>query len=155
MTRTSLFRCISIVVMMALISACTEQASGPADSANQSDAAQLPDTHEAIQMNDHTDHGLSLSDAIDAARLDLATRLDDSAEQITVADARRVTWGNGSLGCPEAGMMYTQALVPGYYIRLQADAVDHHYHAGRDGQPFLCPAERSLQPPPGRRAELE
>ena len=31
-----------------------------------------------------------------------------------------VTWNDGSLGCPEPGMFYTQALVDGYHVILQA-----------------------------------
>lgn len=158
MPKPSLGRCrlmLALTALIALTSACIEQASEPGPSAGQTDAAQVPDDSETVQMKEHTDHGLSLPEAVDEARRDLATRLDAPVEQITVADARRVTWGNGSLGCPEAGMMYTQALVSGYYIRLQSDEADYHYHAGRDGQPFACPAERSLQPPSGRRGELE
>lgn len=158
MSQRFLGRCtliLALTAVMVLTSACTEQKSEPGNSTDPADAAQAPDDSETVQMEKHTDHGLSLTEAVDAARRDLATRLDESIEQITVADARRVTWGNGSLGCPEAGMMYTQALVSGYYIRLRSHEVDHHYHAGRDGQPFVCPADRSLHPPSDRRGELE
>jgi hypothetical protein len=29
-------------------------------------------------------------------------------------------WNDGSLGCPEPGMMYTQALVNGYWLIIEA-----------------------------------
>lgn len=91
---------------------------------------------------------------IQRAREDLARRLDVPVESIKTAVARRVTWNNGALGCPQPDMMYTQALVPGYFIRLVAEDQAHAYH-GSDGQdPFYCPAERSNEPPetmPGSR----
>ena len=62
--------------------------------------------------------------------------------------AEAVTWSDGSLGCPQPGMMYTQALVPGYRVRIQAGGQVLDYHAGRSGQPALCPAERAIDPIP-------
>jgi len=81
-----------------------------------------------------------------AARDDLAARRSVAVEDIEVISARRVTWGDGSMGCPEPGMMYTQALVPGFYVHLQIQGEDAFYHAGRDGRPMYCSAKRS-QPP--------
>ena len=34
-------------------------------------------------------------------------------EQLVIVRAESVVWNDGSLGCPEPGMMYTQALVNG------------------------------------------
>lgn len=86
---------------------------------------------------------LSLDEAVEAARQDLAGRTGKAAADIAVVRAQEVTWANGAKGCPQEGMMYTQALVPGYFILLRANGEDSAYHAGRDGQPFFCPAERS------------
>ena len=55
---------------------------------------------------------------------------------------------HGSLGCPEPGRMYTQALIPGYLIRVQADATVLEYHANARGQWLYCPAERAVAPLP-------
>ena len=49
-------------------------------------------------------------------------------------------------------MMYTQALVPGYRIVLQAGGQTLNYHAGRMGTPRYCPAER-VMPPSGAGEE--
>jgi hypothetical protein len=85
----------------------------------------------------------------------LAAALDDAARRTGVAradlrvvSAEAVTWPDGAIGCPQPGMMYTQALVPGYRVVLQAGAERLHYHAGRDGQPRFCPAG-NVQPPAG------
>jgi len=80
----------------------------------------------------------------DAAR---RTGLDASALQ--VARAERVTWADGSLGCPQPGVMYTQALVPGHRIRIVAGRQTLDYHAGLSGEPRLCPPGRSQDPVPG------
>jgi len=35
-------------------------------------------------------------------------------EQLVIVRAESVVWNDGSLGCPEPGMVYTQALLNGY-----------------------------------------
>jgi hypothetical protein len=73
--------------------------------------------------------------------LDAAARraVEDLAEaegvdpaDIEVVVAERVTWRDGSLGCPRPGEMYTQALQPGYRIVLSLDGEEIAYH-GREG----------------------
>jgi len=71
-----------------------------------------------------------------AAVADLAERLQVEESAVTVAGYFAVTWRDGSIGCPEPGMMYTQALVPGTQMVLQADDQLHAYHAA-SGQPFV------------------
>ena len=83
---------------------------------------------------------------LDAALDDAATRTSIDRANISVISAAAVTWSDGSAGCPEPGMMYTQALVPGYRIVLQAGEQVLNYHAGRAGAPKFCPAERVLPP---------
>lgn len=85
---------------------------------------------------------------VEAARQDLAAREAVEPADIEVLEAREVTWRNGALGCPEEGMMYTQALVQGVFVKLGVDERSFAYHAGSDGRPFLCPPERSQVPPP-------
>src|SRR6266487_1130586 len=41
-------------------------------------------------------------------------------DQLVVVRAESVVWNDGSLGCPEPGMMYTQALVNGYRVVINA-----------------------------------
>ena len=42
------------------------------------------------------------------------------ADQVTVISAAAVTFPDGSLGCPQPGVAYTQALVDGYKIIAEA-----------------------------------
>ena len=137
----------SVVVslaVLALLAACEQDE--PMPIADQPEVNEEPVLEEEEVMPVAPPAEPSLEDAVAMAREDLANRLGSDTEAIRVVDARRVTWRDGALGCPEEGMMYTQALVEGMYILLESDGERHAYHAGRDGAPFACPAERS-QPP--------
>jgi hypothetical protein len=83
---------------------------------------------------------------IDAALDDAANRTTASREQITVTTAEVVTWSDGSLGCREPGMTYTQALVRGYRLVLSAGTEVLNYHGGLHGRPVFCPAARVAAP---------
>ncbi len=69
---------------------------------------------------------------------DLAARLGLAADAISLVLTEDVTWSDGSLGCPEPGMAYTQALVDGFRIVLAAGGVEYHYHAAIGSDPFYC-----------------
>jgi hypothetical protein len=69
---------------------------------------------------------------------DLAERLGVPPEEIEVVRVEEVVWRDGSLGCPEPGMHYTQALVDGSRIVLSAGGRAYEYHAGGSQTPFLC-----------------
>jgi hypothetical protein len=87
--------------------------------------------------------------SMDLQSMTLAALADASTLRVVSAD--RVTWRDGSLGCPKPGMNYTQALVPGHRIRIQAGAEMLDYHASNRGPPFLCPRERAKDPIPDTR----
>lgn len=78
------------------------------------------------------------SGPVEQAKADLAKRLSVDAAQVTVVSSSEVTWSDGSLGCPEPGMNYTQALVPGFRVILEAAGKQYHYHSGGTRPPFLC-----------------
>jgi len=82
------------------------------------------------------------------ARDDLAQRLQINASEIVLQQGENVTWPDGALGCPEPGMFYTQALVPGYRIVFSASSCKHYYHGQHGKPPFYCPAERAGEPLP-------
>jgi hypothetical protein len=67
---------------------------------------------------------------------DLAERLGLDARDVTVVDARAVTWGDSSLGCPQPGMQYLQRLVDGALVVLEAGGRTYEYHGGSPLQ--LC-----------------
>jgi hypothetical protein len=79
-----------------------------------------------------------VSTDVETATADLASRLEVDSADIEVISVEEVTWRDGSLGCPEPGMFYTQALVDGTRIVLGAGGRSYHYHAGGNRTPFLC-----------------
>jgi hypothetical protein len=80
----------------------------------------------------------ALTTEVEAAIADAAVRFDVDAEEIAVAGALRVVWSDGSLGCPQDDMMYTQALVDGYQLTLEVDGRRVDYHGAEGQPPFLC-----------------
>jgi hypothetical protein len=88
----------------------------------------------------------TLQSAIDDSLTDAARRTGLKRTELEVLSAEAVTWPDGSLGCPQPGMMYTQALVPGFRIRVRAGAETLDYHAGRRRAPTFCPAGRAQAP---------
>lgn len=82
--------------------------------------------------------GTPSSDPVEQAKADLANRLGIDRAQVTLVSSTEVTWPDGSLGCPKPGMHYTQALVPGARIVLEANGTRYNYHSGDRQAPFLC-----------------
>ena len=86
---------------------------------------------------------------LDVALQDAAKRSGLPPAQLRLIDAEFVTWSDGAAGCPEPGVMYTQALVPGVRIRIQAGAKVLNYHGARRGGVAFCPAARVSAPSAG------
>jgi uncharacterized damage-inducible protein DinB len=77
-------------------------------------------------------------DLLAAIKADAQSRNPD-ADAVTVVRAQGVTWSSGALGCPEPGMMYTQALVPGYWVELDVAGHRMDYRAATAGGFRYCP----------------
>jgi hypothetical protein len=84
---------------------------------------------------------------IEKAKEDLAQRLSIPTSDISLMEAKQVVWPDGSLGCPQPDMLYTQVLTPGYLIKLKYDVRDFEYHAGKDRYLIYC--ENPLPPVEG------
>jgi hypothetical protein len=83
----------------------------------------------------------------------MAALIDESAAlaqvdygDVSIQRAEAVTWSDGSLGCPEPDMMYTQALVDGYWVVLEAAGQTYDWRMSEIGLPRLCP-EGQGEPP--------
>jgi len=85
------------------------------------------------------------ADLMEAIMADAESRMTTKGA-LTVVRAESVTWSDGSLGCPEPGVMYTQALVDGYWVVLDAGGSQMDYRASSRGSFKLC--ENSLGVPP-------
>ena len=69
---------------------------------------------------------------------DAAQRTGVAEADIEVDEATAVTWNDGSLGCPEPGQFYTQALVDGYHVILLVDGERLDYRGVRGDGFRLC-----------------
>ena len=67
-------------------------------------------------------------------------------DQLVIVRAEAVVWNDGSLGCPEPGMQYTQALVNGYWVVIDAAGKTYDFRVGRGGSFRLCPEGRGRPP---------
>lgn len=78
-------------------------------------------------------------DPVLAAAVDeVARRRGVGTGAVYVAVDERVTWRDGSIGCPESGKLYTQALVPGRRVVLRVDGRDFAYHGARSRPLRYC-----------------
>lgn len=81
---------------------------------------------------------LSFGPQMVAARKDLAGRLGVSEREILFLSGEGETWNDGSLGCPEPGVMYTQAQVRGWVLTFGHDGRTYTYHTDLD-RTIPCP----------------
>ena len=134
---------IALLALAVAISACAAGLGDPTEGAPsvepiESIAAEVPSLPSGEVPTD-------LLQSIVAAA---AERAGVEPAEIQVVAAEAVTWNDGSIGCPEPGMMYTQALVPGYRVVLEADGRQLNFHATESGDFRFCenprpPLERS------------
>ena len=74
----------------------------------------------------------------------LAVAIGQPVDTLTLVSKEYVEWSDGALGCPQPGMMYTQALVPGYRLTFSDGARTYHVHTSRQGTPAIwCDHGRS------------
>ena len=79
------------------------------------------------------------ADLLALVRAQLAAKVGEAAAaSATVEVAQAVTWPDGSLGCPQPGMFYTQMVVQGYQVVLTVNGTRYDYRIGAGGTPALC-----------------
>jgi hypothetical protein len=80
---------------------------------------------------------------------DLVDRSGAARSSVAVVRAEEAIWSDGSLGCPQPGEFYTQALVPGYWVVFDVPGGTYDYRATRSGFFKLCPPGADARPPTG------
>ena len=95
-----------------------------------------------------------LTRQVSGAVADLSARTGIAADAIVVSEARVVQWGSGAVGCPKEGMNYTQAIVPGVLVILEADGEFYRYHGRSEAELVYCPDERAEEPAYGQGEEF-
>jgi hypothetical protein len=78
--------------------------------------------------------GLLLAQAL----VDVAQRAGVAAADVRLVEVEEVEWRDGSLGCPQPGMMYPQVIVPGYRFVIEAGGESYEYHTDTGSQIILC-----------------
>lgn len=79
-----------------------------------------------------------LADEVEAAIADAAAHYGVPEAEVAVAGALDVVWADGSLGCPEEGVLYPQVLTDGYLLTLEVEGRRVTYHGADDGPPLRC-----------------
>ena len=134
---------LGVCSLLLTCTACKENSAAPdVEMAGPAEAA-LPMTN---GDNDASSIGESLGEQVAGAVADLADRTGVAADAITVREARTVNWGSGAVGCPKEGMDYTQQIVPGVLLLLEADGKIYRYHGRAGSDPFHCPDDRAEAP---------
>lgn len=117
-----------------LVAACSASSgAGGSDSGNPSASSQGPGSQPA------TSGDVSLPAEITGPIVaDAAARLGVDPSAVKIVSAHAETFSDGSLGCPELGVMYTQALVDGYQVVVEANGTQLDYRGSGPGQFRLC-----------------
>jgi hypothetical protein len=97
-------------------------------------AAQPAVAKDSTMAHDHTVPAPLLEKVLEDAQ----KRTGASRSQLEIISTEKVTWNDGALGCPQPDRMYTQALVPGYRIRVRVADQTLDYHAAEAGRFVLC-----------------
>jgi hypothetical protein len=71
-------------------------------------------------------------------KADLAGRLGEAATKARIVRAEQVIWPDGSIGCAKPGVMYTQAIVPGYLVEFELEGKSYRYHSTLKGGATYC-----------------
>jgi len=147
-------RCATAILALSLAACGDDEDASPRDSTPPEDTVNTsttppPDPTEPTEPTSvATSSPATGDDALSAAIDDAAERADVAGGEVVVVTDERVTWRDGSLGCPKQGQLYTQALVPGRRVILRAGGSELAYHAGRSGPLTFCarPADDATAP---------
>ena len=97
--------------------------------------ADVPDSNQTAG----TVSGEVPADLLDKIYAHLEGNTGTGRSEFRLLVAESVQWPDGSLGCPEPGQMYTQALVNGYRIVIGIADRKYDYRASEHGFFKLCP----------------
>lgn len=88
-----------------------------------------------------------MNQAIEKALEDAERRTGVKRAALKVVHSESVIWHDSSLGCPAPGAILSEAMTPGFRIRIEAGAETLDYHAPRRGRVRYCPPGQSLSTP--------
>ena len=76
---------------------------------------------------------------------DLEERAGGAAADPALVSVEQVTWNDGSLGCPQPDLVYTQALVDGYRVIVEIQGERFDYRVGSGAEVRLCEGNGPLE----------
>ena len=134
-----MYRLVVAAATAVILAGCAGTAEDPTTPEATAQATRPPPATVGISPSpSHGTNGGLAQDIVDRAIDRAAEDSGVPADEIEVVTAESVTWSDGSLGCPEPGMGYTQALVPGYRVVLDVAGDQVSYHAAEGGDFFAC-----------------
>lgn len=83
---------------------------------------------------------------LDAILDEAANQAGIAGDQLTIERAEAVVWNDGSLGCPAPDEFYSQALVNGYWVIVQAGDQTYDFRVGSDSSFKFCPPGQGNPP---------
>ena len=84
---------------------------------------------------------------------DAAKRFKVAESAVVLARAEQLNWSDGSLGCPEPGMAYTQMLVAGFRVDASTSEGTLTYHTDSRGKVVSCGARSPIPERPPSRSQ--
>jgi hypothetical protein len=149
--RRSAIRAAAVVVVVAVFAGCT--GGGAAPSASGAPAASTGPTT-SFSGTPAVNRGSGGAGVLPPSILapivaDAAGRAGVAASEVEVVTAVERTWPDGSWGCPQPGMAYTQVVVDGYQVVVRAGGRTFDYRGAGPGLFRLCLAPRSPSPGTG------
>jgi len=139
---------IPVLILIGLAACQSNDSQVSPDISLNTEAPAANQEHSIVEVKMNLNQQLSIS------KQDLADRLGIELDSIKIITARQLTWRSGALGCPKPGMNYTQALVPGVLILLEADGKTYGYHAQKNQKPFHCPTRQAVIPDSIQKEDL-
>lgn len=138
-----LVRLAARLVICGLLAACAvEQGDDSTPSAESSRPARSAPSLPSVPPADAPVIGEVPNEILSRVLADAAERTGVAIDDIEVVRAEAVTWSDGSLGCPEPGMLYTQALVDGYHVIVAAGDEELDFRGTTNGGFVLCEQDR-------------
>ena len=125
---------MTMLAALVVVAACTASEPG-GGSGSIGSSAPTPDGSSEPGTSDGTALPASIIDPIVA---DAAARLAVDPSTVKIVSAQARTFGDGSLGCPQPGEMYTQALVDGYQVIVEVNGTQLDYRGSGPGRFRIC-----------------
>jgi len=101
-------------------------------------STRAPDLTTTTLDTDTPATGEAPQEVLDSILADASERTGLPQGELTVVRSEAVQWPDGALGCPEPGQVYTQAIVPGYWIEISNRDTILDYRSDAAGNFKLC-----------------